>query len=171
MLNAIIEWSLANRFLVLAASLVLIGLGAAAVPNLPIDAFPDTTPVQVQINTYAPGMAPVEVERQITYPIEQSLGGLPRIEQVRSISKFGLSQVIVTFVDGTDIHFANLRTAGGVGQDILKEQTLKIPSRELLPSTVERGKMLKMLSPDHDAVSKYFLTRILQAGAALVDRA
>jgi cobalt-zinc-cadmium resistance protein CzcA len=124
MLNAIIEWSLANRFLVLAASLVLIGLGAVAVLNLPIDAFPDTTPVQVQINTYAPGMAPVEVERQITYPIEQSLGGLPRIEQVRSISKFGLSQVVVTFVDGTDIHF---------GRQVLNERLTTVELSEGLP--------------------------------------
>jgi cobalt-zinc-cadmium resistance protein CzcA len=124
MLNAIIEWSLANRILVLAASLVLIGLGAVAVLNLPIDAFPDTTPVQVQINTYAPGMAPVEVERQITFPVELALGGLPRIEQVRSISKFGLSQVVVTFADGTDIHF---------GRQVLTERLSTVELSEGMP--------------------------------------
>jgi two-component system response regulator HydG len=88
----------------------------------------------------------------------------------RSVELLGLEAACLAILDanGTDIHFANLRTAAGVGQDILKEQTLKIPSQAMLPSTVERGKMLKMLSPDHDAVSKYFLTRILQAGAALV---
>src|SRR5207245_3827697 len=73
---------------------------------LDIDAFPDTTPVQVQINTVAPALGPEEVERQITFPIEQAIGGLPRLQQLRSVSKFGLSQVVATFDDGTDIYFA-----------------------------------------------------------------
>src|SRR4051794_16335286 len=106
MLNALIEWSLRNRFIVLALALGAIGLGAWAVTGLPIDAFPDTTSVQVQINTTAPGLAPEEVERQITFPVEQTLSGLPRLEQVRSLSKFGLSQVVVVFNDGTDIYSA-----------------------------------------------------------------
>ena len=74
--------------------------------NLDIDAFPDTTPVQVQINTIAPSLGPAEVEQQITYPIEQSLTGLPKVNTMRSISKFGLSQVVIIFEDGTDIYFA-----------------------------------------------------------------
>ena len=74
--------------------------------RLDIDAFPDTTPVQVQINTVAPALGPEEVEQQITFPVEQVLSGLPRLEALRSISKFGLSQVVVTFEDGTDIYFA-----------------------------------------------------------------
>src|SRR5262249_46213172 len=74
--------------------------------HLDLDAFPDTTPVQVQINTVAPALGPEEVERQITFPIEQALGGLRRLQQLRSISKFGLSQVVVVFEDGTDIYFA-----------------------------------------------------------------
>jgi len=88
----------------------------------------------------------------------------------RSVELLSLEAACLAILDanGTDIHFANLRTAAGVSPDILKEPTLKIPSQAMLPATVERGKMLKMLSPDHDAVSKYFLTRILQAGAALV---
>jgi cobalt-zinc-cadmium resistance protein CzcA len=106
MLNGIIDWSLRNRFLVLAAALVFVGVGAFSVLSLPIDAFPDTTPVQVQINTVATGLGPEEVERQITFPVELALGGLPRLEQVRSLSKFGLSQVTVVFADGTDIYFA-----------------------------------------------------------------
>ena len=106
MLNAIIDWSLHNRFLVLAGSLVFIALGGWSLSQLDIDAFPDTTPVQVQINTIAPGLAPEEVERQITYPIEQAINGLPRLQQLRSISKFGISQVVVVFADGTDIYFA-----------------------------------------------------------------
>jgi cobalt-zinc-cadmium resistance protein CzcA len=139
MLNAIIEWSLRNRFLVLAAAVVLVALGAAAVLQLPIDAFPDTTPVQVQINTYAPGMAPVEVERQITFPVEQALGGLPRIEQVRSISKFGLSQVIVTFVDGTDIYFARQVLAERLSNVELSEG---LPRPQLGPVATGLGEVL-----------------------------
>src|SRR5262245_64903893 len=87
MLTAIIDWSLKNRLLVLAGAALLAGLGAWSLADLPIDAFPDTTPVQVQINTVAPGLAPQEVERQITFPVEQSLGSLPRLEQVRSLSR------------------------------------------------------------------------------------
>ena len=106
MLNAVINWSLHNRVLVLIGAAILAGLGLAVVPELPIDAFPDTTPVQVAINTSAPSLGPLEVERQITFPVEQAISGLPRLDQVRSLSRFGLSQVIVTFHDGTDIYFA-----------------------------------------------------------------
>jgi cobalt-zinc-cadmium resistance protein CzcA len=106
MLNAVINWSLHNRFIVVAGAFVFIALGGWSLSQLDIDAFPDTTPVQVQINTVAPGLAPEEVERQITYPIEQAINGLPRLQQMRSISKFGLSQVVVVFDDGTDIYFA-----------------------------------------------------------------
>src|SRR5437763_16916133 len=87
-------------------SLVVGSLPAVGANN--IDAFPATTPVQVQINAPAPGLAPEEVERQLTFPVEQSLGGLPRVEQVRSVTRFGFAQVVVSFVDGTDIYFALL---------------------------------------------------------------
>lgn len=106
MLSAVIFWSLRNRLLVIAGWLALAGAGLYALSALPIDAFPDTTPVQVQINTVAPSLVPEEVERQITFPIEMALSGLPGLQQVRSISQFGLSQVVVTFEDGTNIYFA-----------------------------------------------------------------
>ncbi len=106
MLNGIIDWSLRNRFMVLAGAAVFIVLGGWSLSQLDIDAFPDTTPVQVQINTIAPGLAPEEIERQITFPVEQAINGLPRLQQLRSISKFGISQVVVVFTDGTDIYFA-----------------------------------------------------------------
>ncbi|HWG44834.1 MAG TPA: CusA/CzcA family heavy metal efflux RND transporter [Gemmataceae bacterium] len=106
MLNAIIDWSLRNRFIVLAGAVMFIVLGAWSLSQLDIDAFPDTTPVQVQINTIAPGLAPEEMERQITYPVEQAINGLPHLQQLRSISKFGISQIVVVFDDGTDIYFA-----------------------------------------------------------------
>src|SRR5438034_9635997 len=106
MLNWIIDTSLRHRFAVIAAALALVVGGVLAMRYLDIDAFPDTTPVQVQVNTNAPALAPEEVEQRITFPIEQAISGLPGLEQVRSVSKFGLSQVVVTFKDGTDIYFA-----------------------------------------------------------------
>lgn len=106
MLNWIICWSLGNRALVVCMTMVVAMVGAISIVYLPIDAFPDTTPAQVQINTVAPALAPEEVEQQITFPVEQAISGLPHLQEVRSISKFGLSQVVVTFADGTDIYFA-----------------------------------------------------------------
>ncbi|MFO0802686.1 MAG: CusA/CzcA family heavy metal efflux RND transporter [Gemmataceae bacterium] len=106
MLNWIIDISLRHRFLVLLGAAACALAGALAVTRLDIDAFPDTTPVQVQINTTAPSLGPAEVETQITFPIEQSLSGMPGLKILRSISKFGLSQVVVTFEDGTDIYRA-----------------------------------------------------------------
>jgi cobalt-zinc-cadmium resistance protein CzcA len=105
-LNAIIEWSLRNRLVVLAGVALCTVLGVVSLRYLGIDAFPDTTPVQVQVNTFAPSLTPAEVERQITFPIEQAISGLPGLQPTRSVSKFGLSQVVVTFADGTDIYFA-----------------------------------------------------------------
>lgn len=106
MLNGIIDFSLRHRLLVIFAALAGAIAGCFSLRQLDIDAFPDTTPVQVQINTVAPALGPEEIEQQITFPIEQAISGLPRLEQVRSVSKFGLSQVVITFADGTDIYFA-----------------------------------------------------------------
>ncbi|MBL9030261.1 MAG: efflux RND transporter permease subunit [Phycisphaerae bacterium] len=106
MLNWIIGWSLRHRFIVLLGTLAFVVWGVHSLSQLPIDAFPDTTPVQVQVNTVAPALSPEEVERQITQPVEVAISGLPRLSGVRSVSKFGLSQVTVTFEDGTDIYFA-----------------------------------------------------------------
>ena len=106
MLEKIISWSLAHRGIVIIISLVVVIVGFVSLSRLPIDAFPDTTPVQVQVNTTAPALSPMEIEQQITFAVEQAIGGLPGLEEVRSISKFGLSQLTVTFEDGTDIYFA-----------------------------------------------------------------
>src|SRR5581483_4915458 len=104
MLTAIISWSLRNRWLVLALALLLGAAGVVALRHLVIDAFPDTTPVQVQINTVAPALVATEVERLITFPVEMLMGGMPGLEKVRSISQFGLSQVTATFADGADLY-------------------------------------------------------------------
>src|SRR5437773_1502845 len=106
MLNWIIDFSLRNRLLIVGAVLAFAIAGAISLRKLNIDAFPDTTPVQVQINTVAPALGPQEIEQQITFPIEQVISGLPHLQQLRSVSKFGLSQVVVTFAVGTDIYFA-----------------------------------------------------------------
>lgn len=106
MLNWIIDVSLKHRFLVLLGAFAFAVAGSFALAHLDIDAFPDTTPIQVQINTTAPALGPEELETQITFPIEQALSGLPRVKILRSVSKFGLSQVVVTFEDGTDIYLA-----------------------------------------------------------------
>lgn len=106
MLNRTIRWSIRHRWAVIIAALALAGAGVVAFLKLPIDAFPDTTPVQVQINTVAPALSPLEIERQITLPVEQAISGLPRLHEVRSISKFGLSQVTVIFDDGAEIYLA-----------------------------------------------------------------
>ena len=93
MLNALIGLSLRNRFVVLLLVGILAAFGVRAAQRLPLDAFPDTTPVQVQVNTNAPELAPEEVERLITFPVEYATGGLKGLEEVRSISKFGLLEL------------------------------------------------------------------------------
>jgi len=106
MIEKILEWSLKNRFLVMVFALLLVAGGLVAMFNLPIDAVPDVTNVQVQVLTSAPALGPEEVERFITTPVELAMSGLPRLEEVRSVSKFGLSAVTVVFHEGTDIYFA-----------------------------------------------------------------
>ena len=106
MLNAMIGFSLRNRFVVLLCAGILIFVGIQSARNLPLDAFPDTTPNQVQVNTIASSLSPEEIEQQVTYPVELSLGGLKGLAEVRSVSKFGLSQVVAIFEDDVDIYFA-----------------------------------------------------------------
>ncbi|WP_305043627.1 efflux RND transporter permease subunit, partial [Geoalkalibacter sp.] len=104
MLERLIDIVLRNRLLVGLLFASVLGLGSWALVSLPVDAFPDTTPVQVQINTVAPNLGPEEIERQITLPVELAIAGLPDLVSVRSISKFGLSQVVATFSDAMPIY-------------------------------------------------------------------
>lgn len=106
MLQYIARWSLRNRPLVLVLTAVVVVLGLNAARTLPIDAVPDITNIQVQILTNAPALGPLEVESFVTIPVERSMSGLPRVTDLRSVSKFGLSQVTVVFEDGTDIYRA-----------------------------------------------------------------
>ena len=111
MLERIIRAAIAHRWLVLLLVLVLSGLGLWSYQRLPIDAVPDITNVQVQINTEAPGYSPLESEQRLTYPIETALAGLARLDYTRSISRYGLSQVTAVFEDGTDVYFARQQVA------------------------------------------------------------
>jgi cobalt-zinc-cadmium resistance protein CzcA len=105
-LERIIDVSLRYRWLILLATAAMAVLGAFNYQRLSIDAVPDITNVQVQINTQAPGYSPLEAERRITFLIENAMSGLPRLDYTRSLSRYGLSQVTVVFEDGTDIYFA-----------------------------------------------------------------
>jgi heavy metal efflux system protein len=106
MIRRVVDFSLDNRFLVVVLWLLVVAIGIRSLRELPIDAVPDVTNVQVQILTNSPGLAPEEVERFITFPVETSMSGLPRVEEIRSVSKFGLSAVTVVFEEGTDIYWA-----------------------------------------------------------------
>ena len=106
MLARIIGFSIRQRWFVLAIVALLCALGVYSATRLPIDAVPDITNVQVQINTEAEGYSPLESEQRITYPIETAISGMPKLEYTRSVSRYGLSQVTVVFEDGTDIFFA-----------------------------------------------------------------
>ncbi len=106
MFERLIRFAIEQRWLVMLAVAVMAGLGIYNVQKLPIDAVPDITNVQVQVNTQAAGYSPLETEQRVTFPIETAMAGLPNLEQTRSLSRYGLSQVTVIFKDGTDIYFA-----------------------------------------------------------------
>ena len=128
MLEKVLQFSIRHRWFILLASLAVALLGVYNYKNLPIDAVPDITNVQVQINTEAPGYSPLENEQRITYLVETALGGLPALDYTRSVSRYGLSQVTVVFKDGTDMFFARQLVA-----ERLQEVKGKLPP-EISPS-------------------------------------
>jgi cobalt-zinc-cadmium resistance protein CzcA len=123
MFEKIIRFSIDQRWLVLLLVAAMGALGVYSYRQLPIDAVPDITNVQVQVNTSLPGYSPLEAEQRITYPIETAMAGLPNLEQTRSLSRYGLSQVTVIFKDGTDIYFARQLV-----NERLQEARGKLPS-------------------------------------------
>lgn len=119
-MERLISWSLANRPLVLFIAAMWLVIGVRSLSELPIDAVPDVTNIQVTVNTEAIGLSPPEVESLVTIPVETALLGIPRVEEVRSLSKYGLSQVTVVFREGTDLYFARQLVGerlNGVGED------------------------------------------------------
>ena len=126
MIDGILFFAIRQRWLVMIGVLGMAGFGARNFTRLPIDAVPDITNVQVQINSRAPGYSPLEVEQRITFPIETAMGGLPHLESTRSLSRYGLSQVTVIFKDGTDIYFA---------RQMVNERIQQV--RDQLPTAIE----------------------------------
>ena len=150
MIDRILRFSLEQRLLVVIATLLLVGAGLWALYRLPVDAFPDVTNVQVQVLSQAGGMAPTEVENQITFPIETTMGGLPRLQEVRSLSKIGLSVVTVVFEDGVDIYFARQLVFERLQQ--ARERLPKGVEPQLGPITTGLGEIYQYLveGENHD---------------------
>ena len=126
MIDKLVSFSLAHRWLVLITVIMLTALGLYNYQKLPIDAVPDITNVQVQVNTEAPGYSPLEAEQRITFPIETAMAGIPHLDYTRSISRYGLSQVTVVFKDGTDIYLA---------RQLINERLSEV--KEQLPEGIE----------------------------------
>ena len=116
LLERILRFAIAHRWLMMALTLALVVVGAWSFSRLPIDVTPDITNVQVQINTQVDGYSPLEAEQRVTYPIETALAGLPGLDHTRSISRYGLSQVTVVFKDGTDLYFARQQVGERIQQ-------------------------------------------------------
>ncbi|MBF8295257.1 MAG: heavy metal efflux pump, CzcA family [Bacteroidetes bacterium] len=145
MINKLIDFALKQRLLVVAATILVAAIGIYSLNNIPIDAFPDVTNIQVQVIAEAPGYSPVEVEKLVTFPIEVEMNGLPRLTEVRSISKYGLAVVTVVFEDGVDIYFA---------RQLVLERLQK--AKESLPSTVPQPEMGPIASGMGE-IYQYFL--------------
>jgi cobalt-zinc-cadmium resistance protein CzcA len=109
-LSGLIDFATGHPGLMLFAAGLLVVIGLFGLARLPFDAFPDTTPVMVQVNTNAPGWSPAEIERQITFPVERELAGLAGLTEVRSVTKYALSQVTLIFDDEIDVYLARQQT-------------------------------------------------------------
>lgn len=151
LLERIISAAISHRWLMLALTLVLVLVGAWSYRTLPIDATPDITNVQVQINTAAPGYSPLEAEQRITYAVETAMAGLPKLDNVRSLSRYGLSQVTVVFKDGTDLYFARQQVAERLQQ--LRSQIPDGLDPELGPVATGLGEIF-MYTIDADPMAR-----------------
>jgi heavy metal efflux system protein len=156
-MKRIIEFSLGSRLLVLAFSILVVTAGYYSYLKLPVDAFPDVSPSLVQVFTETEGLAPEEVEKYVTYPVEVSLNGLPNLEQIRSVSNFGLSVVNVYFEEGTDIYFARQLV-----NERLQEAREQIPEGfgEPVMGPISTGMGLVLFYYLDDATGKYSLEEL-----------
>lgn len=153
MFERLIQFAIEQRIIVLLAVLLMAGVGIASYQKLPIDAVPDITNVQVQINSAAAGFSPLETEQRITFPIETAMAGLPGMQQTRSLSRSGLSQVTVIFKDGTDLFFARQ----------LVNERLQV-AREQLPAGIETA-----MGPISTGLGEIFLWTVEAKDGALKD--
>jgi Cu/Ag efflux pump CusA len=144
MLDRIVDWAVGNRLLVVLGLLGVLAAGAVLIPRLDLDAFPDVTNVQVTVNTEARGLAAEEVEQLITYPIEAVMYALPDVEEVRSISKTGLSVVTVVFEEGTDIYFARQLVFERL-QDAREQIPPGVGTPEMGPNTSGLGQVFQYI--------------------------
>ena len=151
MFERLIQFAIEQRIIVLLAVLLMAGIGIASYQKLPIDAVPDITNVQVQINSAAAGFSPLETEQRITFPIETAMAGLPGLQQTRSLSRSGLSQVTVIFKDGTDLFFARQ----------LVNERLQV-AREQLPVGIESA-----MGPISTGLGEIFLWTVEAEDGAL----
>lgn len=151
MFERLIQFAIEQRIIVLLAVLLMAGVGIASYQKLPIDAVPDITNVQVQINSAAAGFSPLETEQRITFPIETAMAGLPGLQQTRSLSRSGLSQVTVIFKDGTDLFFARQ----------LVNERLQV-AREQLPTGIETA-----MGPISTGLGEIFLWTVEAEDGAL----
>ena len=138
MLRTLVSFTLRYRYAVLALAGLLCVLGLIALSQLPFDAFPDTTPVMVQVNVSAPGWAPEDLERMVTYPVERALTGLAGLAEVRSISKYGLCQVTTIFEDGTDLYLARQQ----VSERLITVELPNEPAVKYADVTAEKAKRI-----------------------------
>ena len=139
MIESIVRFSLKQRAVVLLLSLLLLAAGIWNARQLPIDAVPDITNIQVQVNVVAPALGAEEVERQLTFPLEIALAGLPHLEETRSISQFGLSQIVLVFEEGTDLYF--IRNLVSQRLEGAKEQLPPGVKAEMGPVTTGLGEI------------------------------
>lgn len=151
MLEKVLHFSLNRRFLILLGTLLLVGVGIVSWNSLTLDAVPDITTNQVVINTETPGMGPAEVEKLVTFPIETAMGGVPGIQEVRSLSWYGLSQVVVTFSDSVDTYFARQLVNERVGS-VRDQLPASVPAPQLGPVSTGLGDIY-MYSVESDSRS------------------
>ncbi|MDQ2642159.1 MAG: CusA/CzcA family heavy metal efflux RND transporter [Pseudomonadota bacterium] len=140
MLETLIRFAIRHHWLMLVLTLAMAAAGAWSFTHLPIDATPDITNVQVQVNTNAPGYSPLEAEQRVTFPVETALAGLPGLDYTRSISRYGLSQVTAVFDDGTDLYFARQQVAERIQQ--VRSQLPPELDPQMGPITTGMGEIL-----------------------------
>ena len=160
-MHKIIEFALRRRTLIIVMGVLVMGMGYYSYRQLPVDAFPDVTPVLVQVFTITEGLAPEEVERYVTYPVEVAMNGLPHLKEIRSVSNFGLSVVNIYFKDGMDIYFAR-QLVGERLQHAREEIPEGFGEPEMGPITTGLGQILFYFVEDEEGIYDPFELRTIQ---------
>ncbi len=160
-MHKIIEFALRRRTLIIVMGVLVMGMGYYSYRQLPVDAFPDVTPVLVQVFTITEGLAPEEVERYVTYPVEVAMNGLPHLKEIRSVSNFGLSVVNIYFKDGMDIYFAR-QLVGERLQHAREGIPEGFGEPEMGPITTGLGQILFYFVEDEEGIYDPFELRTIQ---------